>query len=154
MQVSGSRDTSVKLWDRNFVESAATYSAHALPVTGIAALEQQGQVCSGSRDCTLRLWDIASSAEVRCISIPQNVVTFMRAVPGEALVLQAGEDLHLRLWDTRTMQAVSLLPQHFHIPLSCDVSHDGKFLHNAMLSKVQLVAAPRWTCSVLLSNAC
>lgn len=142
MQVSGSRDTSVKLWDKNVVESASTYSGHTLPVTGIAALEQQGQVCSGSRDCTLRLWDIASSAEVRCTSIPQNVVTFMKAVPGEALVLQAGEDLHLRLWDSRTMQAVSLLPQHLNIPLSCDVSQDGKLPHNAMLSTVQLAAAP------------
>ncbi len=146
MQVSGSRDTSVKLWNRNSAEAAATYSAHALPVTGIAALEQQGHVCSGSRDCTLRLWDIASSAEVSCTSIPQNVVTFMKAVPGEAVVLQAGEDLHLRLWDSRTMQAVSLLPQHSNIPLSCDVSHDGKILHSAMLSIVQLAAAPRCTC--------
>jgi len=56
-------------------------------------------------------------------------------------VLQAGEDLHLRLWDTRTM-----LPQHSNIPLSCDMSLDGKFLHSAMLSIVQLAAAPRCTC--------
>ena len=149
MQVSGSRDTTIKLWNRDNAQAVATYSAHALPVTGLAALEGQAQICSGSRDCTLRLWDIDSSSEVSCASIPQNVVTFMKAVPGEAAVLQAGEDLHLRLWDTRTLQPASLLPQHSNIPLSCDVSSDGK-----LVSRSGRITYCKWPVALIAWYAC
>lgn len=126
LQVSGSRDTAVRLWNRSATEAVAVLSGHSLPVTGLAPLDHHNQICSGSRDCTLRLWDAAASAQVACTKTSQNLVTFMAAVPAEPAVLQTGEDLCLRLWDMRTMQAVQMLSQHDNIPLCCDVSSDGE----------------------------
>lgn len=129
MQVSGSRDTSIRLWKRSATEAVAVLSAHTLPVTGLATIDHHNQICSGSRDCAFRLWDAATSANVACAEVSQNLVTFMSAVPTEPAVLQTGEDLSLRLWDTRVMQAVQMLPQHSNIPLCCDVSLDGEDVH-------------------------
>ena len=126
LQVSGSRDTAVRLWNRSATEAVAVLSGHSLPVTGLAPLDHHNQICSGSRDCTLRLWDAAASAQVACTKTSQNLVTFMAAVPAEPAVLQTGEDLCLRLWDMRTMQAVQMVSQHDNIPLCCDVSSDGE----------------------------
>ena len=126
LQVSGSRDTTVRVWSRAASEAVAILSAHTLPVTGLAPLDHHNQICSGSRDCTLRLWDVATRSEVACSTTPQNLVTFMTAVPSEAAVLQTGEDLQLRLRDTRCMQYVQMLTQHNNIPLCCDVSPDGE----------------------------
>ena len=126
LQVSGSRDTSVRLWNRSAIEAVGVLSGHILPVTGLAPIDHHNQICSGSRDCTLCLWDAATCAEVASLNISQNLVTFMSAIPAEPTLIQTSEDLHLRLWDTRTMQAVQLLPQHSNIPLCCDVSSDGE----------------------------
>lgn len=133
MQVSGSRDTSIRLWNRSATEAVAVLSAHTLPVTGLATIDHHNQICSGSRDCTIRLWDAATSANVAYAEASQNLVTFMSAVPAEPAVLQTGEDLSLRLWDTRVMQAVQMLPQHSNIPLCCDVSPDGEDVHGVVV---------------------
>lgn len=97
LQVSGSRDTTIRLWKRAASEAVAMFSAHSLPVTGLAPIDHHNQTCSGSRDCTLRLWDVGTGSQVACTALPQNVVTFMKAIPAESAVLQCGEDLQLRV---------------------------------------------------------
>ena len=123
--LSGSRDTTVRVWRRGQAEAALTLRGHELSVMAVAVAEDGQQALSGSRDCSLRHWDLATGATKGRCHLEQNVVTCLKWVPGETtLVAQGSEDLRLRLWDVRTLSrpAAVLENEYVYFPLCCDCS--------------------------------
>ncbi len=57
MHASGSRDSTVKLWNKNTGELLRTLSGHDYTVTSVA-FDANDILASGSDyDCTIKLWD-------------------------------------------------------------------------------------------------
>lgn len=121
--ISGSRDQTVRVWQRgSLADCAATLRGHELTVSAVTLAADGAMAVSGSRDSSLRLWDIATSSCAHHCHVSRNVVTCLRWVPGEAqLIAQGSEDLRLRLWDVRTLsKAAAVLEGYVYFPLCCD----------------------------------
>jgi len=58
---SGSRDTTVKLWDAATGKELATFEGHSLSVSSVAFSPDGRRIASGSRDTTVKLWDAAKA---------------------------------------------------------------------------------------------
>ena len=120
--ITGSRDTTLRVWQRGMPDAVATLEGHELSVSAVAVAEDGARALSGSRDSSLRLWDVhAATTTARC-HVSRNVVTCLRWVPSEpSLVAQGSEDLRLRLWDVRTLsRPAATLEGYVHFPLCCD----------------------------------
>ncbi|XRB09573.1 WD repeat-containing protein 31 [Pycnococcus provasolii] len=125
--VTGSRDTTVKVWRAESSDAKATLTGHTLTVNGVAASDSHDWIASGSRDYTVRFWDPEAGRQTAGKKISRNLVTFLRAIPSENAVLQSSEDLQLRVWDVRTCSVTQSLTGHANIPRCCDVSPDGNY---------------------------
>ena len=56
MLASGSRDSTIKLWNKNTGELLRTLSGHGAAVTSVA-FDANDMFASGSIDYTIKLWD-------------------------------------------------------------------------------------------------
>src|SRR4051812_16908906 len=63
--LSGSEDSTLKLWDAARGALLRTFHGHSNEVWSVAFSPDGRQVLSGSEDKTLKLWDVASGASLR-----------------------------------------------------------------------------------------
>src|SRR5262245_52079657 len=60
--LSGSRERTVKLWDKSTGALIRTFEGHAYVVDSVAFSPDGQRVLSGSEDKTIKLWDAATGA--------------------------------------------------------------------------------------------
>jgi len=63
--VSGSGDSTIKLWDIKSGEEIRTFEGHSQYVNSVAITPDGKHIVSGSDDETIKLWDINSGEEIR-----------------------------------------------------------------------------------------
>jgi WD40 repeat protein len=97
--ISGSSDSTIRLWDLETGRCLRTLYGHADSVTGVAVLPDGHQAISGSNDKTLRLWDIETGA---CLRVFDGFTTPVNAIvpfpDGHRALLNCG-DHTFQLWD-------------------------------------------------------
>lgn len=92
--VSGSRDTTVVLWDPETYVPLETLRGHQYQVTGVA-VTPAGDVVSSSMDKTLRAWRAGE-----CVAVMEGheaAVLCLVVLPGGALASGSG-DCTIRVW--------------------------------------------------------
>ncbi|CAI7830460.1 unnamed protein product [Closterium sp. NIES-53] len=128
--VSGSCDTSVKLWDPSTRgdELRATMHGHTGPVRCVGS--DATRVLSGGDDKRLLVFDKATARMLADLRGHHQSITALRMLPGlnKGSVVTAGREGQVNLWDTRTDHIASTLftcPSP-HIILSLDyLDHAG-----------------------------
>jgi WD40 repeat protein len=92
---SGSRDSTIKIWDTSSSVCVQTLQDHVGPITSVAFSHDSTQLASASRDNTIRIWDASSGAclktfsghtmWVRCIAISSNSIRLASASEDRAV---------------------------------------------------------------------
>ena len=72
--ISGSRDTSVKLWNLEISDLVATWRGHEAQVTCVDIAENEVFAVTGSEDTTVKVWSIIMGCvitdyKVRCLGV-------------------------------------------------------------------------------------
>lgn len=109
---TGSRDTTVKLWDIETGECLYTFSGHLHRVKSVAFSPDGKILASASDDGTLKLWDIQSKNCVQTLNGHTDWVLSVAFSPDGKMLVSAGSDRTVKLWKVETGNCLQTLRGH------------------------------------------
>jgi WD40 repeat protein/MoxR-like ATPase len=124
--LSGSLDSTLKLWDVESGEELRTFNGHQNAVWSVSFSPDGKQALSGSLDSTLKLWDVESGEELRTFNGHQNGVLTVKFSPDGKQALSGSVDKTIRLWDVESGELIRTLKGHEDSVFSVSFSLDGK----------------------------
>lgn len=129
--VSGSCDTTAKLWDvRQSKASIRTFYGHVADVNSVRFFPSGNCVATGSDDAYCRLFDIRAYGHLARFAHPdiQSGVTSMDFSKAGKLLFAAHDDFNAYCWDTQLGKVVHVLKGHDNRVACLRVAPDGKAL--------------------------
>ena len=124
--LSGSDDSTLKLWDVASGREIRTFSGNTAAVTAVAFSPDGQTVLSNSRDRTLKLWDVATGQEIRTFPGGTNGVSSVAYSPDGRMALSDSEDSTLKLWDVATGQEIRTFSGNTAAVIAVAFSPDGR----------------------------
>jgi Prp8 binding protein len=100
MVVSGSDDTTARLWDLRVRGSVQTFT-HKYPVTCVAFGDSGDQIYTGGLDNDMRVWDLRRCDVLFSLRGHTDTITGMRLSPDGSYLLSNAMDNSVRIWDIR-----------------------------------------------------
>ncbi|MCX5717404.1 MAG: WD40 repeat domain-containing protein [Nitrospirae bacterium] len=124
--LSGSQDTTIKLWDVSTGREVRTFQGHSGFVNSVAFSPDGRYAVSGSTDKTIKFWDVSTGREVRTFQGHSDEVTCVAFSPDGQYVLSGGGDI--KLWEVSTGRRVKRVfwGQSWRV-YSLAFSPDGKY---------------------------
>jgi WD40 repeat protein len=127
---SGSRDTTIKLWDIASGTLRRTLSGQKASIKGIA-FSPDGKLLASTGDNTIRFWDVTAGVARRIIrrSEPTESTIGIAFSPDGKTIASSGEaDQTVKLWDVGSGKLNRTLAADKREAYSIAFSPDGKFL--------------------------
>eukprot|EP00026_Physarum_polycephalum_P000799 Phypoly_transcript_00800.p1 GENE.Phypoly_transcript_00800~~Phypoly_transcript_00800.p1 ORF type:complete len:1292 (+),score=205.60 Phypoly_transcript_00800:90-3965(+) len=106
--VSGSRDTTVRLWDARTLRSVHTLTEHTDWVKRVQF--DSDKIVSGSYDCTIKIWDPTSGKCHRTLSGHVGSINHFQYT--DKILASASGDGTLKIWDLETGNCTRTLKGH------------------------------------------
>jgi WD40 repeat protein len=100
--VSGSDDTTVRMWDATMGAERHTLHGHAGIVRSVAFSPDGQLIVSGSDDTTVRMWDATMGAERHTLHGHEGRVWSVAFSPNGQLIVSGSDDTTVRVWDATT----------------------------------------------------
>ncbi|KAJ3120547.1 POC1 centriolar protein A [Nowakowskiella sp. JEL0407] len=127
MMVSGSGDTTVKIWNLNTGKEIRTLSGHLKPVNAVAICNER-LIVSGSRDKTLKFWYASTGKEIRTCVGHSGSINSVAICEEKGLVVSGSSDRTLKIWEMETGVNILTLSGHMGEVTSVAISSDGKLV--------------------------
>jgi serine/threonine protein kinase/WD40 repeat protein len=90
--VSGSRDTTVRVWDGHSGQKRFIHRGHYAPVRCLAIQPRSGRIFSGSDDITIKAWGAENSQEGQAYRLHRGAATALAFSPEGDALISAGMD--------------------------------------------------------------
>ena len=133
--VSGSEDSTVKLWNLNTGECLATLEGHEAGVRAVAISPDGQLLVSGSADNTIKLWQLPSMKNEPICPDPIYTLTGHSddvkslAISHDGQILASGsQDKTIKLWHLETGELKTTLVEHWREVNHLTISPDGRNL--------------------------
>ncbi|EHM99931.1 Prp46p [Saccharomyces cerevisiae x Saccharomyces kudriavzevii VIN7] len=110
--VTGSNDTTMKVWDLATGKLKTTLAGHVMTVRDIAVSDRHPYLFSVSEDKTVKCWDLEKNHIIRDYYGHLSGVRTVSIHPTLDLIATAGRDSVVKLWDIRTRMPVITLVGH------------------------------------------
>ena len=111
---SGSRDTTVRVWDAATGRCLHKFTGHDKPVRCVAFSSDGRYVVSGSDDKTVRVWDLKTGGQKHCLKGHLGHVACLAVTPDGRRVLSGAWEEVLRLWDIETGRQIPM-PRFYEV---------------------------------------
>ncbi len=109
--LSGSHDTTLKLWDVGTGQLVRTFQGHTNRVMSVAFSSDGKRVLSGSWDKTAKLWDAATGKLIHTLGQGDDVAGVAFSPDGARLV-SGGWDKTVKMWDATSGQLIRSFSGH------------------------------------------
>ncbi|MFN8556153.1 MAG: zinc ribbon domain-containing protein [Dehalococcoidia bacterium] len=123
--LSGSDDTTVRLWDIATGAEVRRFTGHTATVQGVAFSPNGQWALSGGLDGTARLWDPQDGREVRRFAAPHIQSVCFSPDGRWIMTAQLQKDASVRLWDPATGAALARFDPHPGVTLQAVFLPDG-----------------------------
>jgi WD40 repeat protein len=123
--LSGSDDSTVKLWDAPAGRLLRTFEGHSGPVYSVAFAPSGTRLASGSRDTMVKLWDASTGGLLFTFAGHSDRVNSVAFSTDGARLLSGSADKTIKLWDVATGQVVRTFTGHSSAVTSVAFSPDG-----------------------------
>jgi hypothetical protein len=128
--ISGSEDTTVKVWGIGKPDPPSTLDGHAGKITACAVTSDGRHVVASSDDWTLNVWELGSGRIVAVLVGHTDWVNACALTPDDRYVISASEDKTLKVW-TLEGRSVATLEGHSESVWACTVTPDGRHVISA-----------------------
>ncbi|KAJ3104441.1 SCF ubiquitin ligase complex subunit cdc4 [Phlyctochytrium planicorne] len=108
--VSGSYDTTVRVWDLVTGENVHCFRGHREKVYSVGYCHELRRAVSGSMDATVRVWCTRTGASLFCLEGHSSLVGLLELSP--TYLVSAAADATLRIWCPTTGQCLATLTGH------------------------------------------
>ena len=127
--LSGSWDSTLRLWDLNTGATTRRFLGHAKDVLSVAFSVDNRQIVSGSRDRTVKLWNTIGECKYT-IGEPDGHSEWVSCVrfspaPANPIIVSAGWDKLVKVWNLANCKLRFNLVEHTGPVASVTVSPDG-----------------------------
>ena len=127
--ISGSADTTVKLWNVRNGECIFTFEGHEDYITGVAFCKDGRKIASASEDGTLKVWDIEDrECMLTCLNEERKKFTCIAFSNDCTKLVSGSEDNHVKIWDTNKTDCISVLSGHLDFVRSAVFNHDDTLI--------------------------
>ncbi|KAL4458578.1 hypothetical protein ABPG75_013443 [Micractinium tetrahymenae] len=120
----GHADGTIRLWDLDSGEVAATFSGHRKEVSALRFSRSGALLASGSKDTDVVVWDVAAEAGLYRLRGHRGQVTdlaFVEGRRGGRRLVSASKDEHVKVWDLDTQHCCQTVVGHRGEVWSLDV---------------------------------
>ncbi|KAL4429403.1 hypothetical protein ABPG77_005177 [Micractinium sp. CCAP 211/92] len=120
----GHADGTIRLWDLDTGEVAATFSGHRKEVSALRFSRSGALLASGSKDTDVVVWDVAGEAGLYRLRGHRGQVTdlaFVEGRRGGRRLVSASKDGQLKVWDLDTQHCCQTVVGHRGEVWSLDV---------------------------------
>jgi WD40 repeat protein len=134
MLVSGSHDTTLRLWDVATGKELARFK-HADVIWSVAITSDGNTLASGSDDGTITIWDVATGKRQASFKGKENMIRSLAFSPDGKTLFSGAEGGAIKAWDVATAkQRVALAGGERPTLL---VSPDGKVLVSGSVDEIR-----------------
>lgn len=110
--VTGSNDTTLKVWDLSTGHLKLTLSGHVMAVRDVCVSRRHPYMFSASDDKLAKCWDLEKNAVIRDYYGHLSGVHTVDIHPTLDVIVTAGRDSVVKLWDIRSRKAIVTLVGH------------------------------------------
>lgn len=115
--VTGSSDSTIKIWDLASLNLKATITGHIMGVRSLAVSSRYPYLFSGSEDKTVKCWDLERTnsllgCQIRNYHGHVGGIYAMALHPELDLLFTGGRDSVIRVWDLRSRTEIMVLSGH------------------------------------------
>jgi len=125
--LSGSMDTTLKLWEVDTGREVRSYSGHIHGVYSVAFSPNGRYVLSGSGDGALKLWDVTTGRQVRSFIGHTGLVRSLAFSSDGFYALSGSDDKTLKLWIVSSGKEIRTLSGHTDRVNSVAFSPNGRY---------------------------
>lgn len=123
--ISGSNDTTIKVWDVATGALIRTLSGHIDTVSTVAWIPNSMNIVSGSWDSTIKIWDATTGLCSVSINASTGFIHTISVSPDGKYILSADADYNLSMWDSSNLKNIRITPLESNI-FALAYSPDGK----------------------------
>ncbi len=124
--VSGSQDTTLRIWDAVSGESLQTLEGHTMVVQSVAWSPDGTRIASGADDGTVQIWESASGERLHILMGTQRGILSVSWSPDGKHIVSGASDYTLRTWNAVTGKSMQTLKGHGNSVFGVAWSPDGK----------------------------
>jgi WD40 repeat protein/serine/threonine protein kinase len=125
--VSGSRDTTVRLWEVATGQEVRRLEGDLGNVTGVCFSPDGRHLLSGSVDHSVRRWEVSTGQQLNRYRGHASWVYALCVLPDGRYALSGGGDTTIQLWDVSSSREVGRFAGHSDVIYSVCVSPDGRY---------------------------
>lgn len=126
--VSGSFDTTLKLWNLATVKEIATLEGNAGSVHSVATSPDGRTVASGNGDKTIKLWNLLTGQEIRTLYGHSSSVESVAISRDSKMLASGGFDGNIKLWELPSGKEIATLEGHSGAVKSVAFAPNGQTL--------------------------
>jgi len=124
--VSGSNDSTLKVWDLETGQCRATFKGHTADVNNVVVTPDGRTVVSSSEDKTLKVWDLETGQCRATFKGHTADIMGLVVTPDGRTVVSGSWDTTLKVWDLETGQCRATFEGHIDGVLGVVVTPDGR----------------------------
>ena len=126
--VTGSRDSTLRLWELGSERPLRTLRGHAGAVLAVRYAPGGQWIASGTEDGAIRIWEVRTGRERHVLRGHQGAVRSLAISPDGALIASASFDGTVRLWDVGRGSARATIFESGQPMTAVAFTHDGSRL--------------------------
>ncbi|MFM6270768.1 MAG: WD40 repeat domain-containing protein, partial [Dolichospermum sp.] len=126
--ISGSSDSTIKIWDLATGKELQTLTGHSRKVNTLAITPDGSKLVSGSDDSTIKIWDLEKNKLSSHSTAHNSDVSALLITPNGSKLVSGSSDSTIKIWDFFTGQELQILTGHGDEVEAVAVSPDNRLV--------------------------